>query len=422
MVDATLTRRMREIIAETSPDVGRDADADSLLFLGNWHDAIPRALTLDPILEAVDVRVYLLIRTVLSARGLSRFPSYDEIQRLLNLARATVARSILILRASRWISLCNCLRDGSGRFKGNVYAVHDEVLPLADAIHLDGNYIEFLEGLEIHHHSRVALVAHAVLETIRHQVHRRDDVGVGFSPVQRFARGPEGILAAHPEQITRINASSDSKDSVQILNSAVAGKNLNLVNGDPVQNLNSPEKQQENQQLDDAGKILNSAVCSSSYLINKKTTTTNNITTSLEHSAPAREAVDPDLIFPSDLSRDECRLAWDHLRTLPPADRQDLLDELAAQIQAKRNTDKPIRNALGYLHWMCERLSEGHRPMTSCGIKYRQLREREHQRNAADLRQKQAIHQTSSAPSTNPLVQQVQAIQAHQAAKRGGRD
>jgi hypothetical protein len=105
MVDVTLTQRMREILEEATPDVGRDSDADSLLFLGNWHDAIPRALTLDPILEAVDVRVYLLIRTVLSARGLSRFPSYDEIQRLLNLARPTVARSILILRASRWISL-----------------------------------------------------------------------------------------------------------------------------------------------------------------------------------------------------------------------------------------------------------------------------------------------------------------------------
>jgi hypothetical protein len=107
---------------------------------------------------------------------------------------------------------------------------------------------------------------------------------------------------------------------------------------------------------------------------------------------------------------------------LPAADRQDLLDELAAQIQAKRNTDKPIRNALGYLHWMCERLSEGHRPMTSCGIKYRQLREREQRRNAADLHQKQAIRQASSAPSSNPLVQQVRAIQARQAAKRGGHD
>jgi hypothetical protein len=421
MVDVTLTQRMREILSEAAPQANGGADADSLLFLGNWHDSIPRALTLDPILEAVDVRVYLLIRTVLSARGVSRFPSYDEIQRLLNLSRATVARSILILRASRWISLCNCLRDEAGRFKGNVYAVHDEVLTLSDAVALDGHYIEFLEGIENHHHNRVGLVAHAVLETIRHQVRRRDDVGVSYSPLIRFGCGSERLLAANPEQISRLNTAHDSCDAVQNLNSEVAGKNLNLETSGPVQNLNSPEKQIENQQVNDQEKNLNSAVCSSSF-INIKTTTANNIWDNSEKSESAREASARRLIFPSDLSPDECRLARDYLLTLPTADHQDLLDELAAQMLAKRNTDKPIRNALGYLHWMCERLSEGHRPLTSCGIKFRQLREREQRKSARDQQQKQAIRQASANVSKDPLVQQLLAIQAQQAAQGGTHD
>lgn len=435
MADARLSQRIQALLAGTSSEAFRE-DVDSLLFLGRWHDAIPRALILDPILEAVDVRVYLLIRTFLAAQGLTRFPQYDEIQRLLNLARPTVARCILILRASRWISLCNCLRDGSGRFKGNVYAVHDEVLPLVDAIQLDGHYLAFLESIEAHHHRRVALVAHAVLETVRRQM-RRGNPGnpgnAGPSSLMRLVEHPNGASAAHPKQIQRINREMGPMDPVQNLNSADSGKNLNLdadspvqkLNWDPdtgVQNLNSEVKSLKTRPVSPTGKILNSAkTCCCSYLYKNKTTTNNNSTETSENSAPARQCLDAELIFPSDLNRDECHLAWEALQAHPAETRQDLLDELAAQIQAKRHTDKPIRNALGYLHWLCERLSEGHRPLTACGLKFRQLREREARQQARDQQQKQALSQLAPVTSDNPLVRQLQVIQALQAAKRGER-
>ncbi len=432
MADARLSQRIQALLADTSSEVLRE-EVDSLLFLGRWHDAIPRALILDPILEAVDVRVYLLIRTFLSAQGLTRFPQYDEIQRLLSLARPTVARCILILRASRWISLCNCLRDGSGRFKGNVYAVHDEVLPLSDAIQLDGHYLAFLESIEAHHHRRVALVAHAVLETVRRQLRRGSPGNASPSSLMRLVEHPNGASAAHPQQIQRINREAGTGDPVQNLNPANLRKNLNLVADSPVQklnwdadagvqNLNSEAKLLKHQHVSSAGKILNSAkTCCCSYIYKNKTTTNNNSTEDLEKSAPARECLAPELIFPSDLNRDECHLAWEALQAHPAGTHQDLLDELAAQIQAKRPTDKPIRNALGYLHWLCERLSEGHRPLTACGLRYRQLREREARQQARDQQQKQALSQLAPATSDNPLVRQLQAIQALQAAKRGER-
>ena len=52
-----------------------DTNGDNLLFMGNWHNAIPRALILDPILQSTDKCVYLLLRTYLSAEGTSHMPS-----------------------------------------------------------------------------------------------------------------------------------------------------------------------------------------------------------------------------------------------------------------------------------------------------------------------------------------------------------
>lgn len=419
MADESLTERMRRLIEESRRGTATEPDTDALLFLGNWHDSIPRALTLDPVLEAVDVRVYLLIRICLSAQGLSRFPSYDEIQRLLRLSRPTVARCILILRAARWISLCNCLRDESGRFKGNVYAVHDEVLPLGDTIALDGSYLEFLEGLESHHHPRVAMVAHAVLETVRHRIRRQEDLTASRSPVMRFTHGEEDWYAAHPERIRRIHQRPDSADPVQNSNSAALVKELNSDARRRVQSLNLDENPPENQRLSGAGKKLNSVLCSSS--LNKKTATTFHAPEDSTNSAHAREPIDPALIFPSGFSDDERRLAWEYLRPLTGADRQALLDELAAQIHAKRETDKPIRNALGYLHWMCGRLAEGQSPLTSLGLKYRQLRERERQRNEKDLARNQTFGQTAGQ-SAHLLTQRLSTIHDKWVAQKGKND
>jgi hypothetical protein len=396
MTDREVIQALRSRIEEHSVEPDWGSESDALLFLGNWHDSIPRALTLDPILEAVDVRVYLLLRTLIHAQGLNRFPNYDEIQRLLNLSRPTVARCLLILRAARWISLCNSLRDGAGRFRGNVYAVHDEVLPLADAIALDGRYLEFLEGIEQHHHPRVALVAQAVLETIRHAVRQQEEAAQAPSALTRFT---QGVFAASTSHVQRINAQPESTDLVQELNSAspvqklnsayrvkklnsnTPVQNLNSESGHPVHILNSDGEPSQNQKdtesgkiLNSGGKIFNSATTTCSSCLNKKTTTaSNNVTENTPH-APTREAPENALSFPPGFGDDERRLALGYLQAVDTDYHQALLDELAAQIQAKQRSSKPIRNALGYLHWMCERLQEGQSPLTSLGVAYRQTR------------------------------------------------
>jgi hypothetical protein len=379
MSDPELIEALRKRIESAGPEIPPDQEGDALLFVGNWHDSIPRALTLDPVLEAVDVRVYLLLRTLLNSPGLNRFPSYDEIQRLLNLSRPTVARCLLILRAARWISLCNSLRGQDGRFGGNVYAVHDEVLPLADVVALDGRYLEFLESIEDHHHPRVALIARAILETVKQQFREPQGPSRYRSALSRLT---QGNYAVGPKQILAINPQPEDDDPVKDLNPGSAVQNLNSASEAPVQKVNldetppvqvfnSASESSGNQQdsspekiLNSAGKLFNSATTTCSSSCSKKQTTTSLNEEKTLPGEPGRETPSSSLVFPEPLGDDERRLAWNYLKPFQPEQRQALLDELAAQIEAKQHSSKPIRNALGYLHWMCERWQDGNRKIS----------------------------------------------------------
>ena len=118
---------------------GSTPAADALLFLGNWHHAFPALVVEDPVLEPVDKLVWMVVyRSAHGTGSKAVFPSYADIARRANVSSSsTVSRAIAILRATRWLSLCARSRDANGRFAGNVYALHDEPLPLADALHLD---------------------------------------------------------------------------------------------------------------------------------------------------------------------------------------------------------------------------------------------------------------------------------------------
>ena len=108
--------------------------ADAMLFLGNRHPTFPALVICDPVLEPVDQVVWMVIGQSGRCTGSNAvFPSYSEIARRANVASpSTISRALAILRATRWLSLCARVRDASGRFRGNVYALHDAPQPLAD--------------------------------------------------------------------------------------------------------------------------------------------------------------------------------------------------------------------------------------------------------------------------------------------------
>ncbi len=406
--NSSLAQRLRDRIkADTEAQQAEqqfDTNGDNLLFMGNWHDAIPRALVLDPILQSTDKCVYLLLRTYLSAQGTSRMPSYDDIGRLLGLSRGTIARCLHILRAARWITLCNTLRDETtGRFKGNVYAVHDEVLSIEETVVLDGRYIEALEDMEQNHgHHRVRRVAYAVLNTIRRKLDQDGETEqlndlIPYSQGMTISRFLDwGPNAHNASQIYPIDEQND--DRVQHLDAGSRVQNMNSENAS-VQFLNSDSKNNKIQSLNYSVQKLDPVKpgCSSSFNINNiniKTTTTAEPFDKKPHEfdKTSKQPIDPALIWPNELSGDARWIAWQALRKCPHELHQDLLDEIAARM-APSNPRK-INNPAGWLAWANKELrGDGIYPITNLGIKHRQLREREQQRQQADLANKQALLQ-----------------------------
>lgn len=191
------TRAVQALVKNSVVELkqGQSQQADALLYLGNWHDALPRVLIQDPVLEPTDKIIWQVIKLETRERGSTAFPNYQRIGQLANIkAKATIARAIAILRASRWLTLCERVRDEkTGQWRGNVYALHDEPLTLAETMELDSDYRQFLyHGIE-HKHPRVRQVAQAVLETIDTDIEQGIDLEQPVSALERRAAALEAL-------------------------------------------------------------------------------------------------------------------------------------------------------------------------------------------------------------------------------------
>ena len=318
---------------------GTAANSDALLFLGNRHHAFPVVVVHDPILEPVDKLVWMIICESGQSTGTKAvFPSYAAIARLANVSStSTVSRAIAILRATRWLSLCARSREANGRFSGNVYALHDEPLPLADALHLDPGYMTFLDEAANHHHARVRRVAAAVSASLDEDIRAGRDV---LAPVNSMARRLDAIHAIqHRGDRRYFSFSADVLASLS---------NTDGQRGRADQDQNSKGAKPYPQKSKSARR--------SSRYINTNTTTT----TPTASAGSARAVVSLDtLIVPSRLKDNQRALVARYLATIPVEDRQPVLDELAGRFQAEQHGAKPVYDALRYLHHLCVQVNRG---------------------------------------------------------------
>lgn len=169
--------------------------ANSLLFLSAWHEAMPALVHLDPILDPVDSRVFavLWLWARQQGRGSTAFPSYDYLLQRCNIhSRSTLARSLAILRITRWVTLCRRVRDANGRYRGNIYALHEEPLALASTLYLDPSYMEFLHQATRHAHEQVRKIAHAMLASLQARIDAGEDV-LTASPIAQTNQRIEAL-------------------------------------------------------------------------------------------------------------------------------------------------------------------------------------------------------------------------------------
>ncbi|AGK49316.1 hypothetical protein BTI_2168 [Burkholderia thailandensis MSMB121] len=145
-----------------------------MLFSGNRHETVPRALFLDRRLTPLERNAWQVIRWQLQRDGITAFPTYEELAPYLasmpctnKASSETVARALTILRLTRWLSLVQRRRDTStGRHQGNLYVLHDEPLSPFEAIQLDVEYLDLISRALSHASKAIQSIGYHVLEEL----------------------------------------------------------------------------------------------------------------------------------------------------------------------------------------------------------------------------------------------------------------
>ncbi|QEH09276.1 hypothetical protein FWK45_02635 [Histophilus somni] len=145
-----------------------------LLFFGNQHETVPTRLLYDPCLTPRAKFAWQLIKHKAREFQGGLFPSYEVLGKLLSdkpylnasLSRKTVSQTLLLLRLTRWLTLCETVRNELGQVKGNVYLLHDEPIPILDAIQLNEDYLHLLHSATKHKDIVVRGVATHIVDNI----------------------------------------------------------------------------------------------------------------------------------------------------------------------------------------------------------------------------------------------------------------
>lgn len=144
-----LAALLEDALRDLAPPQSASPVGDGFLYSGNRQESIPRALLLDRRLTPLERNAWQVFRLLLNADGVTAFPTYDQLRLYLastpcaeQASHETVARTLTLLRLTRWLSLVRRRRDSkSGRLLGNLYVLHDEPLTPYEAMQLDPEYL-----------------------------------------------------------------------------------------------------------------------------------------------------------------------------------------------------------------------------------------------------------------------------------------
>jgi len=394
-----LSNRISSELERLSSEPQADANyIDSLVYIGNWQDAIPRSIWVDKELDSREVRSWGIIRTQAIHSSAVMLSLNKLLMGKLDYSNATVSKIIYVLRLTRWISLCSQLRTQSGKFKGNIYAIHDTPLSIADSIYLDKEYLTFVQQQISHKNKKISKLAESIWQGLANSV-KNDANFLQADSSELISQSIRGLSVGQAE-------GSELNRHVYILNMDENSHVyiLNAVENSHVQNLNMVDKNMltdTNQTLNNHVQNLNAATtCSSSKdIFNKKTTTTNSEGI-YENGIEKKHC---ELIYPQEFNKNEIKLAQMYLKNIGAELKQSFLDETAAQIINRRKTHKAIRNPVGYLSWLCNEYGKGNLYLTSLYLKHQEQRNREEVTERAVEKKKQELTQVAKNGGSVPV-------------------
>lgn len=331
---SSLTQRRSDTASASD---AQDEALDGLLFMGNPHETVPRALLLDQRLGAVDVLGWQVIRLLSNNDRTTAFPTYDELEPLLRsgagqkASRKTVARVVAILRLTRWMTLGMKARNtANGRMIGNIYVLHDEPLAPAESLSLDPAYIEYVIQCTRHRNKAVATVAGLIRDEL-------SESGVVDVPTRLE------VIEQRAEQQRRVEFPEETQASAQF----------------PRETLDDPPSfQRKLRQFPTEeppsfhGKLMDKSDTYSAVSSGNSDTTVRSYTNSVcKTTARARED-GPPLIWswPLELTSEERESVAFLLTGLPHSVQQAVLDETAGRLEAGK-----VKKPMAFLHTLAKR-------------------------------------------------------------------
>ncbi|POY43214.1 STY4528 family pathogenicity island replication protein [Avibacterium endocarditidis] len=153
------------------------ADFQGLLFVGNRHESVPLRLLTDSYLTPRAKLAWQLIKLNAYQFQGAAFPSYDELSLWLSerafegkrVSRKVISQTLLLLRLTRWLTLCETVRNERGQILGNVYVMNDEPLSVVDCLQLNDDYLRLLEKSVKHKDPLIKDVAIRIIDDMLNQ-------------------------------------------------------------------------------------------------------------------------------------------------------------------------------------------------------------------------------------------------------------
>jgi len=161
-------------LPSNSAEVPRPQGSDGFLYSGNRHETVPRALLTDSRLTPLERNAWQVFRLLVQDDCITTFPTYEQLRPYLTslpcstqASDETVARSLTMLRLTRWLTLARRRRNAqTGRIEGNLYVLHDEPLTPYEAIQLDPSYLELVSHSLTHSSKSLQRVGQHTLKEI----------------------------------------------------------------------------------------------------------------------------------------------------------------------------------------------------------------------------------------------------------------
>lgn len=149
-------------------------DFQGLLFVGNRHETVPVRLLLDKYLTSRAKTAWQLIKLHSMQFKGGMFPSYDTLALWLSdrsyqqkpISRKVVSQTVMLLRLTRWLTLCETVRNSHGQILGNVYVMNDEPFSIADSLVINDDYLRFVEKMAKHRDPILRDVALSIVDEV----------------------------------------------------------------------------------------------------------------------------------------------------------------------------------------------------------------------------------------------------------------